>query len=61
MTFHLLKSLPCDIFLEAHGNYHGMEGEIRPAGFEEGSGSEPVSGMAGFEGLGRRYLPTVSR
>ena len=24
-TFRLLKSLPCDIFLGAHGNYYGME------------------------------------
>ena len=23
-TFRLLKSLPCDIFLGAHGNYYGM-------------------------------------
>lgn len=24
-TFRLLKALPCDIFLGAHGNYYGME------------------------------------
>jgi len=24
-TFHVLKSLPCDIFLGAHGDYYGME------------------------------------
>lgn len=24
-TFRLLKSLPCDIFLGAHGNYYGMQ------------------------------------
>jgi metallo-beta-lactamase class B len=24
-TFRVLKSLPCDIFLGAHGNYFGME------------------------------------
>jgi metallo-beta-lactamase class B len=24
-TFKILKSLPCDIFLGAHGNYYGME------------------------------------
>ncbi len=27
-TFRLLKSLPCDIFLGAHGNYYGMEEKI---------------------------------
>ena len=24
-TFRVLKSLPCDVFLGAHGNYYGME------------------------------------
>ena len=27
-TFRLLKSLPCDIFLGAHGNYYGMEEKV---------------------------------
>ncbi|MFM8468602.1 MAG: subclass B3 metallo-beta-lactamase [Limisphaerales bacterium] len=27
-TFRLLKSLPCDIFLGAHGNYYGMETKV---------------------------------
>ena len=27
-TFRLLKSLPCDIFLGAHGNYYGMEAKF---------------------------------
>jgi len=27
-TFRLLKSLPCDIFLGAHGNYYGMEKKV---------------------------------
>jgi metallo-beta-lactamase class B len=26
-TFRLLKALPCDIFLGAHGSYYGMEGK----------------------------------
>ena len=26
-TFEILKSLPCDIFLGAHGSYYGMEGK----------------------------------
>ena len=32
-TFKVLKSLPCDVFLGAHGSYYGMEGKfarIRP-------------------------------
>jgi metallo-beta-lactamase class B len=27
-TFQILKSLPCDIFLGAHGNYYGMEAKF---------------------------------
>jgi metallo-beta-lactamase class B len=27
-TFRLLKALPCDIFLGAHGNYYGMEAKF---------------------------------
>jgi metallo-beta-lactamase class B len=26
--FRVLKSLPCDIFLGAHGDYYGMEGKF---------------------------------
>jgi metallo-beta-lactamase class B len=32
-TFEVLKSLPCDVFLGAHGNYYGMEakfGRMKP-------------------------------
>jgi len=27
-TFRVLKSLPCDVFLGAHGNYYGMEAKF---------------------------------
>ncbi|NBR86078.1 MAG: subclass B3 metallo-beta-lactamase [Verrucomicrobia bacterium] len=27
-TFRLLRALPCDIFLGAHGNYYGMEAKV---------------------------------
>jgi metallo-beta-lactamase class B len=27
-TFRVLKELPCDVFLGAHGNYYGMEGKV---------------------------------
>jgi metallo-beta-lactamase class B len=27
-TFRILESLPCDIFLGAHGNYYGMEAKV---------------------------------
>jgi metallo-beta-lactamase class B len=26
--FRVLKSLPCDVFLGAHGNYYGMEAKF---------------------------------
>jgi metallo-beta-lactamase class B len=28
ITFRVLKSLPCDVFLGAHGNYYGMEAKV---------------------------------
>jgi metallo-beta-lactamase class B len=28
-TFAILKSLPCDVFLGAHGNYYGMEAKYK--------------------------------
>ena len=28
LMFRTLKSLPCDVFLGAHGNYYGMEGKF---------------------------------
>ncbi len=28
-TFRLLRSLPCDLFLGAHGNYYGMEAKYK--------------------------------
>ena len=35
MTFRTLKSLPCDVFLGAHGGYFGMEAKfarMKPGG-----------------------------
>jgi metallo-beta-lactamase class B len=31
-TFNTLKSLPCDVFLGAHGSYYGMEGKFERTG-----------------------------
>ena len=30
--FDVLKSLPCDVFLGAHGNYYGMEAKYAKLG-----------------------------
>ena len=33
-TFKVLKSLPCDVFLGAHGSYYGMEDKFLKLGKE---------------------------
>jgi metallo-beta-lactamase class B len=45
-TFQVLKSLPCDIFLGAHGNYYGMEAKY--AQMKSASGSNPFVDPAGY-------------
>jgi metallo-beta-lactamase class B len=45
-TFKVLKSLPCDIFLGAHGNYYGMIAKY--AKLEKG-GANPFIDPAGYK------------
>jgi metallo-beta-lactamase class B len=45
-TFRLLKSLPCDIFLGAHGNYYGMEGKF--ARFQKEPKINPFADSEGY-------------
>src|SRR5579862_6409185 len=45
-TFRVLKSLPCDIFLGAHGNYYGMEAKF--ARMKDGS-PNPFVDPAGYK------------
>ncbi len=45
-TFRLLKSLPCDIFLGAHGNYYGMEGKF--ARLQQDSKTNPFVDPEGY-------------
>lgn len=45
-TFKTLKSLPCDIFLGAHGNYYGMESKF--AGLSKG-GANPFVDPEGYK------------
>ena len=45
-TFQVLKSLPCDVFLGAHGNYYGMEAKF--AQIKEGHGN-PFLDPAGYK------------
>jgi metallo-beta-lactamase class B len=35
--FRVLKSLPCDVFLGAHGNYYGMEAKFAKVGKTDGN------------------------
>ena len=44
-TFRVLKSLPCDVFLGAHGNYYGMEAKF--ARINEG-GANPFIDPDGY-------------
>jgi metallo-beta-lactamase class B len=45
-TFSTLKSLPCDVFLGAHGSYYGMEGKYARSGK---SGLNPFIDPSGYK------------
>jgi metallo-beta-lactamase class B len=45
-TFRVLKSLPCDIFLGAHGNYYDME--AKHARLQNGAKANPFVDPAGY-------------
>jgi len=45
-TFRVLKSLPCDIFLGAHGNYYGMEEKF--ARLQKDSKTNPFVDPGGY-------------
>lgn len=47
LTFKTLKSLPCDIFLGAHGSYYGMESKF--ARLNQG-GANPFIDPEGYKG-----------
>jgi metallo-beta-lactamase class B len=44
-TFRVLKSLPCDIFLGAHGKYYGMDAKVTRL---EKGGANPFVDPAGY-------------
>ena len=46
-TFQVLKSLPCDIFLGAHGSYFNMDEKLKRLGQ---NGSNPFIDPAGYRG-----------
>jgi metallo-beta-lactamase class B len=46
-SFRLLKSLPCDIFLGAHGNYYGMEAKY--ARLQKDPGTNPFVDPKGYQ------------
>ena len=45
-TFKVLKSLPCEVFLGAHGNYYGMEAKF--ARMKSGAGPNPFIDPDGY-------------
>ena len=45
-TFRVLKSLPCDVFLGAHGGYYGLEAKY--ARLKDG-GRNPFVDPAGYK------------
>lgn len=60
-TFEVLKSLPCDIFLGAHGAYYGMEEKY--ARVKDGKGANPFVDPQGYrayvEEREQYYLKTL--
>ena len=63
-TFRVLKSLPCDVFLGAHGNYYGMEAKFalmkdgKPSPFIDPAGYQAY--VAEREGAFRAQLKKQS-
>jgi len=59
-TFAVLKSLPCDLFLGAHGAYFGLQAKYENLREEEGRRRQPLHRSRGLQSLGRRarsHLP----
>ena len=62
-TFQILKALPCDIFLGAHGNYYGMEAKylkLKP-GSENNPFVDPQGYRAYIADREKAYLDTLKR
>jgi metallo-beta-lactamase class B len=47
-TFGTLKSLPCDVFLGAHGSYYGMIAKYERSRTEAGAGKNPFVDPEGY-------------
>ena len=62
-TFQILRSLPCDIFLGAHGSYFGMDDKL--ARFQAGEKTNPFIDPQGYrefiDRAERNYLNQLSR
>jgi len=46
-TFRILKSLPCDVFLGAHGNYYGLQEKY--ARLQKGTSGNPFVDPQGYQ------------
>jgi metallo-beta-lactamase class B len=59
-TFKILKSLPCDVFLGAHGAYYGMEAKYeRVKGFEKNPFIDPVGYKEYVESKEKAFRKTL--
>jgi metallo-beta-lactamase class B len=59
-TFRVLKSLKCDIFLGAHGNYYGMEAKVARMKKGENPFVDPAGCRAYIEEREQYYLQTLA-
>ena len=63
VTFRVLKSLPCDIFLGAHGGYYGMEAKYER--LKAGGAGNPFLDPQGYRAYvaerEQAYLDTLRR
>jgi metallo-beta-lactamase class B len=61
-TFRVLKSLKCDIFLGAHGNYYGMEEKYArlAAGAKENPFVDPKGYIAYVEEREHNYVTMLA-
>jgi metallo-beta-lactamase class B len=51
-TFEILKALPCDVFLGAHGSYYGMVGKYERS--QKGGGANPFVDPEGYRAYVRQ-------
>lgn len=59
-TFQILKSLPCDVFLGAHGDYYGMLAKVERLGGEKNPFVDPAGYKAYVELKEKAFQRTLA-